>query len=228
MPAGRPSEYTPDFGTRALDGRERRFVDEYLIDLDANRAALAAGYSKTMAASKAYQWVSSSKAKPHVFMAVEAAQRARAARIGITQDRVIDELRKIGFSDIRKLVKWQGSLVKEEDNPDGGEVLVIKNIVTNHVQIIDSDTIDDDTAAAIAEISQNATGGIKVKMYDKKSALVDIGKHLGMFTEKHEHTGPGGSPLIPEAKPPRELAKLILSIFAQAQQGTDAPDSTDV
>ena len=68
-------------------------------------------------------------------------------------------------------------------------MLVIKRTVNNHVALIDSDELDDDTAAAIAEISQNATGGVKLKMHDKKGALVDLGKHLGMFTEKVEHSG---------------------------------------
>lgn len=110
-------------------------------------------------------------------------------KLAITKERVLAELAKIGFSDIRKAIKWQGSLVTEEDNPDGGDVLVIKNVVTNNVQLVSSDEIDDDTAAAIAEISQNSTGGIKLKLHDKKAALVDIGKHLGMFIEKYEHSG---------------------------------------
>ncbi|MDL2401582.1 terminase small subunit [Rhizobium mayense] len=47
-----------------LTHREIRFVREYLIDLDPKRAAIEAGYSKTVAASKAYQWVSNGKVKP--------------------------------------------------------------------------------------------------------------------------------------------------------------------
>lgn len=178
-----------------LDAKERRFVSEYLVDLDPKRAALAAGYSATVAASKAYQWVSNSKVKPHVFGAVQKAMSARSERTEITADMVLKELAKIGFADIRKAIKWQGSLVTEEDNQDGGDTLVIKNVVTNNVQLISSDDIDDETAAAISEISQNQGGGIKLKLHDKRAALVDIGKHLGMFTDKVEHTGKNGGPI---------------------------------
>lgn len=125
-------------------------------------------------------------------------------KLAITKERVLAELAKIGFSDIRKAIKWQGQLETEEDNPDGGDVLVVRNIVSNHVQLISSEDLDDDTAGAIAEVSQNATGGIKIKMYDKKGALVDIGKHLGMFVEKHEHSGPDGSPIQTETRTWRE------------------------
>jgi phage terminase small subunit len=172
-----------------LDAKERRFVSEYLIDLDPCRAALAAGYSASMAKSKAYQWVSNSKTKPLVFAAIQNAMKARAERTEITADRVLKELGRIGFSDIRKAVKWHSALVTEEDNPDGGDIAVVKRIVTNQVEIIASEDIDGETAAAISEISQNTSGGLKIKFHDKRAALVDIGKHLGMFVEKHEHTG---------------------------------------
>jgi phage terminase small subunit len=128
-------------------------------------------------------------------------------KLAITKERVLAELAKIGFSDIRKAVKWQGQLETEEDNPDGGDVLVVRNIVSNHVQLVSSEDLDDDTAAAIAEVSQNATGGIKIKMYDKKGALVDIGKHLGMFVEKHEHSGPDGGPIQTESRSWREVLR---------------------
>lgn len=192
---------------KELDNKERRFVSEYLIDLDPKRAALAAGYSETMAASKAYQWVSNGKVKPHVFAAVQNAMQTRSERTDITADRVLKELAKIGFADIRKAIKWQGTMVTEEDNPDGGDTLVIKNVVTNNVTLVSSDEIDDETAAAISEISQNAAGGIKLKMHDKKGALVDIGRHLGMFVEKHEHTGKDGGPIQTETRTWREALR---------------------
>jgi phage terminase small subunit len=74
-------------------------------------------------------------------------------------------------------------------------VAVLKHIVTNQVQLVGSEDIDDETALAISEISQNATGGLKIKLYDKRAALVDIGKHLGMFTDKVQLSGDPDSPL---------------------------------
>jgi phage terminase small subunit len=121
--------------------------------------------------------------------AISAAMKLRAQRTEVTADRVLQELAKIGFADIRKAVTWQTSLITEEDNPDGGDVAVVKNVVTNNVQLVASEDIDDDTAAAIAEISQNAQGGLKIKLHDKRAALVDMGRHLGMFTDKVEHSG---------------------------------------
>lgn len=163
-----------------LTAKQRAFVREYLIDLNATQAAIRAGYSEDTARAIGCENLT----KPDIAAAIEAAMKNRAERTDITADRVLKELAKIGFSDIRKAIKWQGTLVTEEDNPDGGDTLVIKNVVTNNVTLISSDEIDDETAAAISEISQNSTGGIKLKMHDKKAALVDIGRHLGMFVDR--------------------------------------------
>ncbi|QIJ73234.1 hypothetical protein GU700_00565 [Methylobacterium sp. NI91] len=53
--------------------------------------------------------------------------------------------------------------------------------MTNEVTLRNSADIDDATAAAITEISQTKGGALKAKLADKRTALVDIGRHLGMF-----------------------------------------------
>lgn len=171
----------------ALTAKQERFVEEYMVDLNATQAAIRAGYSKDTARAIACENLT----KPHIESAVAEAMKKLSDRTGISQERVLAELAKIGFSDIRKAIKWSGNLVTEEDNPDGGDVLVIKTMISNSVELIDSDLLDDATAGAIAQISQNAAGGISLKMYDKQTALVNLGKHLGMFSDKVEVRGPG-------------------------------------
>lgn len=109
---------------------------------------------------------------------------------GISIGRVLTELAKIGFSDIRKAVKW-GDAVAVPD--DSGAVQI-----SNGVALVGSESVDDDTAAAISEISQTKDG-IKIKFHDKRGALVDIGRHLGMFKDKVEMTGKDGGPIETEA-----------------------------
>ncbi len=184
----------------ALTPKQRRFVDEYLLDLNATQSAIRAGYSVRTAKTKASQLL----AMPHVAAAIAEAQAKRAHRTGITADRVLQELAKIGFSDIRKAVAWKPFVTEIEVDEETGEA---KMAVTNHVQVIASDEIDDETAAAISEISQTDKGGLKVKLHDKRAALVDIGKHLGMFVDKHEHSGPNGGPIKTENRTWREVLR---------------------
>jgi phage terminase small subunit len=106
--------------------------------------------------------------------------------IGVTLENVIGELAKIGFSDIRKLIRWSSNLTEVGEDVDSGEPIVR---AFNNVALIDSDKLDDATAAAISEVSQTKDGALKVKMYDKKGALVDLGRHLGAFKDKVEHSG---------------------------------------
>lgn len=161
----------------ALNDKQRRFVDEYLIDLNATQAAIRAGYSAKTAGQIGDRLLK----KVQIQAELSERMKAREIRTEITQDRVLNELAKIGFSDIRKAVKWGDGLLVA--NPDTGELEI-----ANGIALISSEDIDDDTAASISEVSQT-TQGLKVKLHDKRAALVDIGRHLGMFKDKIEHSG---------------------------------------
>jgi phage terminase small subunit len=141
-------------------------------------------------------------------------------KLAITKEAVLSELAKIGFADIRKAVSWRGNLTRETDNPDGGDVLVIREITNQQVRLIDSDQIDDDTAAAIAEVRQSPTGGLSIKLHDKRAALVDIGRHLGAFTHKVELTGKDGGPIETLELSDTEAARRIAFTLAKATQPT--------
>lgn len=164
---------------RELNPRQTRFVDEYLIDLNATQAAIRAGYSEKMAGRIGYQLLE----KPRVQEAIHARQADRSARTEITQDRVLRELARIGFFDIRKLTNADGTAKPLNE-------------------------LDDDTAAAIAGLDivliGNDTVGmgtvLKFKIAGKVSALELMGRHLSMFTDKMKvdlgKAGPDWSALI--------------------------------
>jgi len=160
----------------ALTAKQQRFVDEYLIDLNATQAAIRAGYSE----KTARQVASENLSKPDVAEAIAEAQKRRSERTEITQDRVLAELGKIAFADIRQAVRWGKSPIDAtSENADKNGLGIYP------VELVPSETIDDDIAAAVSEVSLTQTG-IKIKMHDKKSALDSIAKHLGMFVEKAE------------------------------------------
>jgi len=153
----------------SLNARQARFVEEYLLDLNATQAAIRAGYSERSAEMTGSRLLRNDK----VAVAVSTAQGNRSARTEITQDRIMQELAKIGFADMRKLIAWgeKPAGMNEDGTADWP------------VELISSAAIDDDTAAAISEVALTAQG-IRVKLHDKLSALEKMGKHLGMFTEK--------------------------------------------
>lgn len=194
-----------------MNAKQQRFVQEYLIDLNGTQAAIRAGYSRRTANEQAVRLLADISIKA----AVKEAQDARAKAAGITAERVLSELAKIGFSDIRKAIAWQANVIGMVEDEDGSERLA----VSNQVQVVNSTDIDDLTAAAISEISQTAQGGIKIKFHDKRAALVDIGRHIGMFKERIEHSGPDGAPIAVASVNSRDRAKAIAALVMKAKRG---------
>lgn len=188
-----------------LDAKERRFVDEYLIDLDVERAGEAAGYSPTMARSKCYQWVSNGKVKPHVFEAIQIAMAKRSARTEITADRVLREFAKLGFADIGDIVSWGTKEVAFGFDDEGrklppdqiGDAVLIRHEQAPFVEAIPSDQLPDDVRVAVSEVALTKDG-LKIKMHDKAASLAQIARHLGMFKDRVELTGKDGKPLQAE------------------------------
>lgn len=142
--------------------KQKRFAEEYLIDLNATQAAIRAGYSPETAGSIGAENLK----KPEIKSRIDKAMAERSRRTGINQDRVLQELARIGFAKITDVV-----------DPETAEIR--------------TDASDDDLACIQSiKIKPNEFGTEReVKLYDKKSALVDLGKHLGLFKDKMELTG---------------------------------------
>jgi phage terminase small subunit len=186
MPEGKKRR--PESGDDCdLTAKQRRFVEEFLIDCNATQAAIRAGYSAKTAASQAAQ----NLIKLNVATAIAEGQRKLREATGITAERVINELAKIAFSDIRKAIDWKVDTRKI--TPEGATESYDEAF--NAVFLKDADELDDATAAAIASVTQTDKGAVNIKFHDKRAALVDLGKHLGIFKDKVELTGKDGSPL---------------------------------
>lgn len=80
---------------KKLTNKQARFVEEYLVDLNATAAARRAGYS----AKNADRIGPELLGKSWVSDAIHRAQAKRSARTGVTQDQVIEELRKIAMAE---------------------------------------------------------------------------------------------------------------------------------
>ena len=106
-----------------------------------------------------------------------------AERAEVSVEHILRELAAIAFSNITKAVTWGPSVREEKD--EGGQRV---KVVTGAVSLVPRDKLDEDTAAAIAVVSQSSTGALSVKMHDKLAALVALGKHLGMFDQRTQKT----------------------------------------
>lgn len=150
----------------ALTPKQKRFVAEYLVDLNATAAARRAGYSAKTADRIGPELLG----KTCVSEAIQQAIREREKRTEITQDMVLREIAKLAFFDIRKMFDKDG-------------------------KPLDIPKLDADTAAAlvgldvqdVADNDGDYVGFVKkYKMADKLKALELLGKHLGTWEPKDD------------------------------------------
>lgn len=142
----------------ALTKKQKLFVEEYLIDLNATQAAIRAGYSP----DTAYSIGQENLKKPEIKNAIDKALAERSRRTGINQDRVLMELARIALLNPANVVDFDEATIREDA------------------------AVDDLAAVASVKVKRFPTKegeGIEreIKFYDKNKALDAIGRHLGMF-----------------------------------------------
>ncbi|ETD45777.1 TPA: terminase small subunit [Pseudomonas aeruginosa] len=97
----------------ALTKKQRLFVDEYLLDLNATQAAIRAGYSTRRATEIGYQLLQ----RPEVAQAIQAAMAERSQRTQVEADYVIRRLREIDEMDVLDILEDDGSFRSIRDWP---------------------------------------------------------------------------------------------------------------
>ena len=147
-----------------LTKKQQRFVEEYLIDLNATQAAIRAGYKRSE-----YTDTNANKILENTRVAeeIEKAMAERSKRTGINQDRVVEELAKLAF-------------VNAADVIDVNTATVLPDATPEDLACIASVKVKKTTKG------KNVIEEREVRFYDKKDSLVQLGKHLGMFKDKVE------------------------------------------
>lgn len=166
-----------------LTAKQKAFVNEYLIDLNATQAAIRAGYSEKTANEQGARLLANVSISEFISKAME----ERSKRTGITADQVLNELAMIAFANgtdfaqvVEEPIIVNGRYVKD---PDTGQLR--KQEV---VRIVPTDELPEDKKRAIAGIKEGRYG-VEVSTCDKVKALELLGRHLGMFKDKVEVSG---------------------------------------
>lgn len=165
-----------------LTPKQRQFCDEYLIDKNATQAAIRAGYSVKTAGEQGSRLLANHKVRAYLAKKTETA----AQKLGITHEKVLGELAKLSFSNMQDFIRTTS---------DGDAYIDLSELTRDQAAALTEVQVDDyvdgrgDDARDVKRI--------KIKLADKRAALVDLGKHLGLFVEKLEVTGKDGKPLAP-------------------------------
>ncbi|HIF5510040.1 terminase small subunit [Pasteurella multocida] len=109
-------------GKTKLTDKQKRFVEEYLIDLNATQAAIRAGYAEKAANREGSRLLSN----VDIQEAIQKAQNTRAERVQISQDDVLRDL-----MELRDMCMGRKSFIVTDTVKNNQEGTV--NTVDNHV-----------------------------------------------------------------------------------------------
>ncbi|MBD1373762.1 terminase small subunit [Hazenella sp. IB182357] len=160
-----------------LTPKQKTFVNEYIVDLNATKAAIRAGYSEKSARFSGHENLT----KPNIQAAIQKALDKREARTEVTADMVLKQWAKIAFADIKDVVTWEHEDVMIKRDKKTGEP-VMENLLT--IDLKPSDEVDGTILSEVSETIMKDGRKVTVKMNDRMRALEMLGRHLGMFNDK--------------------------------------------
>lgn len=141
--------------------KQKRFCEEYLVDLNATQAAIRAGYSPSAARNIGSENLS----KPDIRARIDTEIAKRSRRTGVNADRVIQELAKIAFVKATDVIDPDTAEIRRNASEEDKACIAVVKVKTSSGE--SSDSVERE-----------------VRMCDKLKALELLGKHLGMFTDK--------------------------------------------
>ncbi len=146
----------------ALTAKQERFIQEYLIDLNATQAAIRAGYSAKTANEQGSRLLANVKVRTRM----EERMAEHSARTGVNQERIIRELARVAFLDPTKLVDMDSAEITDEASADDRAAIASVKVKTmsGDVEMIERE----------------------VKFADKLKALELLGKRFGMWIDKQQ------------------------------------------
>jgi phage terminase small subunit len=148
---------------RACNDRELLFLAEYMKDWNGTQAMLRAGITTKPSVAKVYasEWL----LRPHVIAELSGRRQLLMEKHDLTLDRLLEELRRVGFANISDLIQWDA----------------------NGLTLRPSSTLPECQLAAVAEISEISSKGktkLAVKMHPKLDALCQLLKHVSPPTKR--------------------------------------------
>ena len=150
----------------ALEPRQQRFCEEYIVDLNATQAGIRAGYSAKTAYSQAHDLLK----KPEIEAEVQRLMNERSKRTEITADKVLKETYLLAMSDIGEAFNEDGSLKPIRDIPA-------------HIRRAISSVEVDELFEGRGEQREHVGYTRKLRLWDKVKTLELLGKHLRLFDD---------------------------------------------
>jgi phage terminase small subunit len=154
-----------------LDEKQRLFIDEYIIDLNGYRSFKKVYYDDELKQIPNQNYINASVAKllknEKIRLAIKTALQEKHARLKVSQDKVLEKVCSIAFSNLKHLY-----------DPTTGKMKCICDL-------------PDDVAYAISSVKFDKFGNVsEIKLIDKYKALYDLAVYIGLFENGDKKTDP--------------------------------------
>jgi phage terminase small subunit len=150
--------------SKKLTAKEAKFVQEYLIDLNASAAARRAGYSPKTANRTGPENLS----KPHIQAALTFARQELSSKSGITPEKVIQGFADLAFADISECYNEDGILKNIHDIPKSCRAALAG------IEVFEEFGGKGENKVYLGQTK-------KVRMWDKHKGLDSLAKHFGLY-----------------------------------------------
>jgi len=156
---------------RKMTRKQAAFCREYVIDYNATQAAIRAGFSKNGAAVTGDRLLR----KSNISAFIDELEAEKQAKRDVTIDKILSEYAKIAFTDLPGIINYSRGIMSLSDfeklTPDQRACIKKFKIKTGKPLADDPDKVPCDY--------------VEIELHDKMHALDMMGKHLGMFIERH-------------------------------------------
>lgn len=186
-----------------LTHKQRRFVEEYVVDFNGTRAAKAAGYSARSASETSYDLLRN----PRIDQAIKDALLAMREATLATRDRIIAELLKMGFSNALDYIRIL---------PDGEPAVDFSALTRDQAAAITEVTVEDYTDGRGEDARE--VKRVRYKVADKGSALMNAAKLMGHVTDKVEQDIKVRTTKAEHEERVRRLSDEELAVLRQGQE----------
>jgi len=171
-----------------VNDKQKRFAEEYVVDMNGTAAAKRAGYSEKTSYSIQGQLLS----KLEIQSAIAELKAKQSERTNITADNVLKELAKVAFANMKDYASWCEESGVKFNSSDAESV---DGAVVSEISSVKSILKSDDEKFSTEKIT------LKVKLHDKIKALEMLGRHLRIFGDDS-----GMKPIKVNVKLPKEFA----------------------
>lgn len=173
---------------KKLTPKQQRFVEEYLIDLNATQAAIRAGSTAKRAEQAGYEFLRN----PDVKAVIDAALKERSERAEITADRVLKEIAAMAFYDPAEFIAASRELDHGEDCREGEGIISMNGkryAVVGITSPVDIMALPEKVRRAIVGWGWDRNQNFTLKLADKSKALDQLARHLSLYNDKLELSG---------------------------------------